>query len=94
MFTNFLMVEKIFSILKLILPNFFIKFINRLFKRNIVIEGNYKNWSDALKKSLGYDSNVIFKKSKESFLKVISGKAQYERDSVLFYTKKITILKE
>lgn len=83
------MVEKIFSILKLILPNFFIKFINRLFKRNIVIEGNYKNWSDALKNSLGYNSNIIFKKSKESFLKVISGKAQYERDSVLFYTKKI-----
>ena len=83
------MIEKIFFILKLILPNFFIKFINRLFKRNIVIEGNYKNWPDAIKNSLGYGSNVIFKKSKESFLKVINGKAQYERDSVLFYTKKI-----
>lgn len=83
------MVEKTFYILKLIFPNFFIKFINRLFKRNIVIQGNYKNWSDAIKNSSGYGSNIIFKKSKESFLKVISGMAQYERDSVLFYTKKI-----
>jgi putative methyltransferase (TIGR04325 family) len=46
--------------------------------------GNYTNWKDAEKECSGYDSETILEKVKESVLKVKSGEAVYERDSVLF----------
>ena len=75
--------------LKLILPNFIIRNINKLFKRDIRFVGNYRNWKDAADHSLGYNNKQIFLKSRESFLKVISKEAKYERDSVLFYSESI-----
>jgi len=75
--------------LKLILPNFIIRNINKLFKRDIRFVGNYRNWKDADDHSLGYNNKKIFLKSRESFLKVISKEAKYERDSVLFYSESI-----
>ena len=75
--------------LKLILPNFIIRNINKLFKRDIRFVGNYRNWKDAADHSLGYNNKKIFLKSRESFLKVISKEAKYERDSVLFYSESI-----
>jgi len=83
------MLGKLGYYLKLFLPKFFIKFLNKLLKRNIIIVGNYKNWSEATQNSTGYDCKNIFKKSAESFLKVLNKKAEYERDSVLFYKKNI-----
>lgn len=74
---------------KLVLPNFIIKIINRLLKREIRIVGNYDNWKNAVNSSSGYNSKEIFLKSKESFLKVFNKKAKYERDSVLFYSEAI-----
>jgi putative methyltransferase (TIGR04325 family) len=46
--------------------------------------GDYPSWEDAQKDSVGYDSELIFEKVKNSLLKVKNGEAVYERDSVLF----------
>lgn len=75
--------------LKLILPNIIIRIINQFLRRNIRIEGNYKNWKEATNNSSGYNDKKIFLKTKESFLKVLNKEAKYERDSVLFYSDSI-----
>ena len=46
--------------------------------------GDYSSWEDAQKDSVGYDSELILGKVKNSLLKVKNGEAVYERDSVLF----------
>ncbi|MEW6470163.1 MAG: methyltransferase, TIGR04325 family [Bacteroidota bacterium] len=46
--------------------------------------GNYATWGEAKEKCSGYDSKVILSKVKEASLKVRSGEAAYEKDSVLF----------
>lgn len=46
--------------------------------------GNYSSWEEATKTSEGYDSEIILNKVKDALLKVKSGEASYERDSVLF----------
>lgn len=46
--------------------------------------GSFKNWEEAQAASVGYNANNIIQKVKESLLKVKSGEAVYERDSVLF----------
>jgi putative methyltransferase (TIGR04325 family) len=46
--------------------------------------GNYLSWEDAKRDSIGYDSNIILEKVKNSLLKIKNGEAVYERDSVLF----------
>jgi len=75
--------------LKLIMPKFIIKIINKFFKRDIRFVGNYSSWKEASRNSLGYNNKKIFLKSRSSFLKVISKKAKYERDSVLFYSEAV-----
>ena len=56
--------------------------------RNLTVEagyfGDYPIWADAASASVGYDSELILNKVKEALLKVKSGEAVYERDSVLF----------
>ncbi len=49
--------------------------------------GDYPSWEAAVKDSRGYDSPVILEKVKAALLKVKSGEAAYERDSVLFDKK-------
>jgi putative methyltransferase (TIGR04325 family) len=46
--------------------------------------GNFSSWSEAMKKSAGYDSQEILKKVKASALAVKNGSSVYERDSMLF----------
>ena len=46
--------------------------------------GHYTSWEKAVKASSGYDREFILEKVKEAMLKVKSGEAVYERDSVLF----------
>src|SRR5258708_3853985 len=46
--------------------------------------GNYASWQAALAESSGYDSHEIVEKVKSALLKVKTGEAVYERDSVLF----------
>ena len=49
-----------------------------------IFEGNYGSWSEACSVTSGYDSDVILSKVRDALLKVKSGEAVYERDSVLF----------
>jgi putative methyltransferase (TIGR04325 family) len=46
--------------------------------------GSYHDWADAKRASTGYDADLILEKVKNALLKVKSGEAPYERDSVLF----------
>ena len=46
--------------------------------------GNYRTWDEACRASNGYDSDAILDRVKDALLKVKSGEAVYERDSVLF----------
>lgn len=49
--------------------------------------GNYPTWQEAVRVSDGYDKHNILEKTKAALLKVKSGEAVYERDSVLFEKK-------
>ena len=77
------------NLLKSILPVMLLKFINNILGRSIKIVGEYSSWKQALNYSTGYNDNIIFSNSKKSFLKVLNNKAEYERDSVLFYKENI-----
>jgi putative methyltransferase (TIGR04325 family) len=46
--------------------------------------GNFRNWEEARRHSLGYDAPVILERVKQATLKVQRGEAAYERDSVVF----------
>ena len=70
--------------LKDFIPPYFLRKITSLFYG---WSGNYSNWNEAKKKSTGYDSTVIIDKVKKSLMEVKSGRAVFERDSVLFDKK-------
>jgi putative methyltransferase (TIGR04325 family) len=58
--------------------------IYRNLSRKAGFFGNYRTWDEARRASGGYDSDVILNKVKDALLKVKTGEAVYERDSVLF----------
>lgn len=71
------------QVIKKITPPIFLD----IFRRGITkygFFGNFSTWEDAVNASTGYNSDEIIRKVKESLLKVKSGEAVYERDSVLF----------
>jgi putative methyltransferase (TIGR04325 family) len=68
------------KIARMITPPFFVD----LYRFIYGFRGDYKSWNDAVKDSVGYDSDIILSKVLDSSLKVIDGKAAYERDSVTF----------
>lgn len=49
--------------------------------------GNYSDWDELMRHSGGYEKDIILEKTKNSLLKIKSGQAVYERDSVLFDKK-------
>lgn len=81
-FINSLIIKvynKIFNILLVI----------RFFKSKNVTEhfvysGQFSNWNEAKKNSLGYETDEIMEKCRSAILKVKKREAIYERDSVLF----------
>ena len=75
--------KKIKLVLKEFIPPIILKAYRRRDKRYGFF-GNYSSWEDAIKDSVGYDSDVILNKVRDSLLKVKAGEAVYERDSVLF----------
>ena len=79
------------KIIKSILPNSIIKIINLILNRNIKIEKNFNSWNEAILASNTYADKKIFNKAKNSFIKVVKGKAAYERDSVLFFDEKLNL---
>jgi putative methyltransferase (TIGR04325 family) len=50
------------------------------------ITGNYPDWESAVQATTGYSNLDILQKTRAAMLKVKSGEAVYERDSVLFDT--------
>ena len=75
--------------IKFYLPNFVIKNLNLILKRNIRIIGSFENWSKATLHSGTYSNKEIFINLKKSFLKVKNNKASFERDSVTFNSEKL-----
>src|SRR6266702_290349 len=59
------------------------KLYERLIKRCGYF-GNYSGYDKACQASTGYDSDLILERVRDALLKVKSGEAVYERDSVLF----------
>jgi putative methyltransferase (TIGR04325 family) len=73
------------QLLKEILPPILIKSLRKAgIFGNMYWSGDFPNWLEAMKKSVGYDSDVILNKVREALLKVKKGEAAYERDSVLY----------
>ena len=81
------------SLIKFILPHGLIKFIERYNKKknqqnrlptNIVWEGDFATWKEVSQQSAGYEAANILERVKYATLKVKTGEAVYERDSVLF----------
>ena len=73
------------KLVKKFIPDLIKNYINTILKRRIILKNNYSSWNSALKNSNGYNYYLIFQETKKSFEKVISQKAKFERDSVLFY---------
>lgn len=75
--------DRLRQIIKKITPPIFFDIFRRRISK-FGFFGDFLTWKNAVNASIGYNSDEIFKKVKQSFLKVKSGKAVYERDSVLF----------
>jgi len=64
--------------------------VSRLVEKGVQIPnqlglvGNYSTWAEAQRDSVGYDADIILKKTTDALGKVKRGEAVYERDSVLF----------
>jgi putative methyltransferase (TIGR04325 family) len=54
-------------------------------RNKISFTGNYASWVEASTQATGYDSVLILERVKQAMLKVKSGEAEFERDSVCFY---------
>ena len=64
-------------------------FINFFRSKPIVFKEGFSSWKDASENySKGYSDEKILSYCKESVMKVLSGKAKYERDGFLFYDHK------
>ncbi len=70
-----------------IIPPFILTLYLRFFKKS-PWRNEYPDWSTAKHDSTGYDEKKILDKVLNSTLLVLSGEAQYERDSILFFEQK------
>jgi len=72
------------SLIKDITPPFLLRNLKYLTNKGVYFKGKYTSWHEAQKNSTGYDTELILDKVKNATLKVKTGEAVYERDSVLF----------
>jgi putative methyltransferase (TIGR04325 family) len=76
------------DMIRLITPPVFIHLAKRLCvdrpADNYGLSGDYRSWDEAMVASTGYDNAIILEKTRTALLKVNTGEAIYERDSVLF----------
>lgn len=77
------MANRLIKIVKDLLPPMIWRFLQRSVNGSGYF-GNYSDWQSAKQASTGYDADLILNRVRESLLKVKSGEAVYERDSVLF----------
>lgn len=66
------------------LPPTVLKAVRSLRGEQIRFEGEYASWDDASMNCTGYDADHILSKVLDATLKVTSGDAAFERDSILF----------
>jgi len=76
--------QRLVMVVKAIVPPILLRLYGRWRPGGIRFVGKFDTWRDALAHSDGYDSDVILERVAASLLKVRSGEAAYERDSVLF----------
>ena len=67
------------------LPPILIERLKPLFRYGVYFSGHYDDWASASKSATGYDADLILERVKCATLKVVAGKAAFERDSVLFH---------
>lgn len=72
------------KLIKSLIPNTLIDLYRLYNAKKYGRFGDYKTWEEAENVSTGYDAIEIIQKVRESTLKVKSGTAIYERDSVIF----------
>ncbi|MHC1733562.1 MAG: methyltransferase, TIGR04325 family [Bacteroidales bacterium] len=72
------------SVAKDWLPPVVVRAIRQLRGEGIRFEGEFASWGDASARCTGYDAGHILSKVLDATLKVKSGEAAFERDSVLF----------
>ncbi len=58
--------------------------LRAILRRGIYYSGDHPDWESASREAGGYDAEIILEKVKQATLQVASGKAVFERDSVLF----------
>ena len=66
------------------LPPALIERLKPLLGIGIYFSGDYADWETASAHASGYDSVLILEQVKQAMLKIKSGEAAFERDSVLF----------
>jgi len=66
------------------LPPVFLEYLRPLLGRSIYFSGSYPDWESARSDASGYDNDLILERVKRALLKVKTGEAVFERDSVLF----------
>ena len=81
--------RKLKQTLRDILPPHLVRFVGLVLERvkrtnRYGFFGDFAAWKDAKAQSTGYDSESISLKVRNAMLKVKSGEAAYERDSILF----------
>jgi putative methyltransferase (TIGR04325 family) len=79
--------EKIKNIIRAITPPIVLSKLQKLRRTDegeLGWTGDFKTWSNAHAECTGYDNDLILERCKTSLMKVKSGEAVYERDSVLF----------
>lgn len=72
------------TVVKKWLPPFLLERLKPLLGRGIYFSGDYADWETASAHASGYDSALILERVKQAMLKVKTGEAVFERDSVLF----------
>ena len=58
--------------------------VNSILNRRIKLHGNFDNWSEAKKKSKGYNDNIIFLKTKEVLIKYLTAMQSLKGILLLF----------
>jgi putative methyltransferase (TIGR04325 family) len=72
------------KIIKAFIPPIFFGIFRKPKQSGIIYSGDFNNWDEASQISNGYNTDEIFSKVRDATLLVKRGKAEFERDSVLF----------
>lgn len=72
------------SSLKSYVPPIALDLLRKILNRGLNFSGDYATWSAAVADSTGYDASLILDQVRASALRVKSGEAVFERDSVCF----------